>query len=69
MKQRNSKLAAMMLCMGFTVSVPTFTYGMGENALNILQQGQKISGLVVDSNGEPIIGATIKVVEIGRAHV
>lgn len=62
MKQRNSKLAAMMLCMGFTVSVPTFTYGMGENALNILQQGQKISGLVVDSNGEPIIGATIKVV-------
>ena len=51
MKQRNSKLAAMMLCMGFTVSVPTFTYGMGENALNILQQGQKISGLVVDSNG------------------
>lgn len=41
MKQRNSKLAAMMLCMGFTVSVPTFTYGMGENALNILQQSQK----------------------------
>lgn len=62
MKQRNSKLAAMMLCMGFTVSVPTFTYGMGEDALNIFQQSQKISGLVVDSNGEPIIGATIKVV-------
>lgn len=55
MKQRNSKLAAMMLCMGFTVSVPTFTYGMGEDALNIFQQSQKISGLVVDSNGEPII--------------
>ena len=29
--------------------------------MNIMQQSQKITGKVVDSNGEPIIGATIKI--------
>ncbi len=33
MKQRNSKLAAMMLCMGFTVSVPTFYLWYGRKCV------------------------------------
>lgn len=61
MKRNDSTLTAFLLCMGVSLVSPNYLYGKGEVAMNIMQQSQKITGKVVDSNGEPIIGATIKI--------
>lgn len=60
MKLNESKLIAFLLCMGFSVVLPTNVNGMSKSEMNVTQQGQKLKGTVVDSKGEPIIGATIK---------
>ena len=61
MKRNDSTLTAFLLCMGVSLVSPNYLYGKGEVAMNIMQQSQKITGKVVDSNGESIIGATIKI--------
>lgn len=61
MKLNDSKLTTLLLCLGVSVASPAYMYGMDGSAMNVVQQNQKIKGTVVDANGEPIIGATIKV--------
>ena len=72
MKLNDSSIAALLLCMGFAVASPTYLYSKSVSEQGVVQQNQKITGNVVDDNGEPVIGATIKVAgtsKIGRAHV
>lgn len=61
MKLNDSSIAALLLCMGFAVASPTYLYSKSVSEQGVVQQNQKITGNVVDDNGEPVIGATIKV--------
>ena len=60
MKQNDSVLTALLLCMGVTLLSPTYLYGKSEKVMHYMQQSQKVTGKVIGSDGEPIIGATIK---------
>lgn len=52
-------LLATMLVSGFLAGLPESAFAH-VNEVNVVQQGKVVKGQVVDSNGEPIIGATIK---------
>lgn len=69
MKRNDSSLTALLLCMGVSLISPANIYGKGEMAMSVMQQSQKITGKVADSKGEPIIGATIKVVGTGTGTI
>lgn len=60
MKQNESKLMALLLCLGITAASPTFLYASKVANPNIAQQGNIVKGVITDANGEPIIGATVK---------
>lgn len=62
MKRSESNLSALLLCMGISVASPINIWAAGKPGVNVVQQVQKVSGKVLDANGEPVIGATIKVV-------
>ena len=59
MKKNKLHLVASLLIAGLTMTVPASSYGR-EGANGISQQSQKVTGVVVDSKGEPVIGATVK---------
>ena len=61
MKRNDSTLTALLLCMGVSLVSPIYIYGKRVSVMNVMQQSKKITGKVVDTKGEPIIGATIKV--------
>lgn len=52
-------LVASLVIAGLTMTVPASSYGR-EGATGISQQSKKVTGVVVDSKGEPVIGATVK---------
>lgn len=60
MKRNESKLTALLLCMGVSAAAPVNIWAAGAPEVNVVQQSQKTLGKVVDANGDPIIGATIK---------
>lgn len=62
MERNKSHLVAILLLAGLTMAVPTSLYGMDASVPSIHQQSQKVTGIIVDGKGEPVIGATIKVV-------
>ncbi len=62
MKRKESKLTALLLCMGVSAAAPINIWAAGAPEVNVVQQSQKTVGKVVDANGDPIIGATIKIV-------
>lgn len=62
MEKNKSHLVAILLLAGLTMAVPTSLYGMDASVPSIHQQGQRVTGTIVDGKGEPVIGATIKVV-------
>ena len=59
MEKNKSHLVTSLLIAGLTMTVPASSYGR-EGANGISQQSQKVTGVVVDSKGEPVIGATVK---------
>lgn len=59
MGKNKSHLVTSLLIAGLTMTVPASSYGR-EGATGISQQSQKVTGVVVDSKGEPVIGATVK---------
>ena len=59
MEKNKSHLVTSLLIAGLTMTVPASSYGR-EGATGISQQSQKVTGVVVDSKGEPVIGATVK---------
>lgn len=61
MKQNDSKLMALLLCLGVTATFPLTTYASKVTSFNVVQQNHQVKGTVTDANGEPIIGATVKV--------
>lgn len=57
--------AAKIICLSFLFSVPVEAFAEGVKeapAVNIVQQQRTVKGTVVDAQGEPIIGANVKVV-------
>lgn len=60
MKQNESKLMALLLCLGISAASPTFLYASKVANLNVAQQGNVVKGVITDENGDPIIGATVK---------
>lgn len=61
METHKSHLVASILLAGITLTVPSSLYGMDAQVQGVSQQSQKVTGTVVDSKGEPVIGATVKV--------
>lgn len=60
-------LSILTICGGLMVTVPLRAYSEGnEYLMQSVQQKTKISGVVKDSNGEPVIGATI--LEVGTSN-
>lgn len=53
-------LLSSVMATAFVVGAPQQSFA-GVNVVNSVQQTGVVKGQVVDSNGEPIIGATIKV--------
>lgn len=57
--------AAKIICLSFLFSVPVEAFAVGAKevpAVNVIQQQGAVKGTVVDAQGEPIIGANVKVV-------
>ena len=56
--------AAKIICLSFLFSIPVtqaFAESIGETAaMNVVQQQKSVKGTVVDTTGEPVIGANIK---------
>ena len=56
--------AAKIICLSFLFSIPVtqaFAESIGETAaMNVVQQQKSVKGTVVDTTGEPVIGAYIK---------
>lgn len=53
-------LFSLLLCSGFVVNYPSAAYANGSNVNLEFQQEQKaITGIVKDSQGEPVIGASV----------
>ncbi len=59
---KKTKFTALLLCMGFSVIAPVHVYGTEGTATEALQQNKKVTGQVTDEQGEPIIGASVKIV-------
>lgn len=60
MKKRKTHLVASLFLAGLTMTVPSTLYGFEASVQSVSQQNQKVTGTVVDSKGEPVIGATVK---------
>ena len=59
-KNQRKALFALLLCSGFIATHPLAVMAEGTNySVQNMQQKQTISGMVKDSNGEPIIGASV----------
>ncbi len=59
---KKTKFTALLLCMGFSVIAPVHVYGTEGMSTEALQQNKKVTGQVTDEQGEPIIGASVKIV-------
>ncbi len=59
---KKTKFTALLLCMGFSVIAPIHVYGTEGMSTEALQQNKKVTGQVTDEQGEPIIGASVKIV-------
>lgn len=66
MKVSISQTMACLLCTGITAATPLYIHAASETGIEAVQQSHKVTGKVVDSQGEPIIGATIK--EVGTSN-
>ena len=69
-----SRKALLMMVMASAPVLSTAAATETAPSVTIQQQTGKVQGTVVDGNGEPIIGATVKLKgskggKIGRAHV
>lgn len=69
LKMKKTKFTALLLCVGFSVIAPVHVYGVEGTATEAMQQNQKITGHVTDENGEPVIGATVKIVGTAQGTV
>ena len=59
---KKTKFTALLLCMGFSVIAPVHVHGTEGTTTEALQQNKKVTGQVTDEQGEPIIGASVKIV-------
>lgn len=59
---KKTKFTALLLCMGFSVIAPVHVRGTEGTTTEALQQNKKVTGQVTDEQGEPIIGASVKIV-------
>ena len=59
---KKTKFTALLLCMGFSVIAPVHVHGTEGTTTEVLQQNKKVTGQVTDEQGEPIIGASVKIV-------
>ena len=67
LRNNRKTLAALLLCTGFIAGHPlSMMAGSNETSLEIVQQQIKVSGVVKDSMGEPVIGASV--VEKGTSN-
>ena len=67
LRNNRKALAALLLCTGFIAGHPlSMMAGSNETSLEIVQQQIKVSGVVKDSMGEPVIGASV--VEKGTSN-
>lgn len=67
LRNNRKALAALLLCTGFIAGHPFSVMAVSnETSLEIVQQQIKVSGVVKDSMGEPIIGASV--VEKGTSN-
>lgn len=66
MKVSISQTMACLLCTGISAATPLYIHAASETGIEAVQQSHKVTGKVVDSQGEPIIGATIK--EVGTSN-
>ncbi len=57
---RKHILLSSVFVTAFSIGIPQYLFA-GNNGLNVVQQSGFVKGHVVDQNGDPIIGATIKV--------
>ena len=67
-KNNRKALFALLLCSGFIATHPLAVMAESENySVQNVQQKQTVSGIVKDSSGEPIIGASV--LEKGTTNV
>ncbi len=66
---KHSSAVALLLGMGFTLATPHYICAAGKRADGITQQVRQVQGMVSDSKGEPIIGATVRVVGADKGTV
>ncbi|MDD5895855.1 MAG: carboxypeptidase-like regulatory domain-containing protein, partial [Prevotellaceae bacterium] len=64
---RSTALPVTLLCSAFAFSPLTATTAKADT--NMMQQVGAVNGTVVDNNGEPIIGASVKIVGTSNGAV
>ena len=68
-KRANLYFAALLGAMSPLCTVSALAAQSNSTIATATQQQNSCTGTVKDATGEPIIGATIRIEEIGRAHV
>jgi len=61
LKEKRKAVVALLFCAGFLAGYPltAFAEGTTVSVQSVDQQNKRVTGIVADSNGEPIIGASV----------